>query len=320
MFIFFIFIFNFFYIISGNFNNHQAAIENYINNYKRPVTILEIGIDSGKYAFSLAKKYDCTSVLMLIGALPHSFNFSVEKDYKNLIILNPKFLNYENLQTLVRCEHFDIVIIRDMPHNLRKNDSLQVQFEKTLELLIQLGDATFIELPKNNSFEKLIYCKKGNLISNETNTKLFFINIPKPGLDIARWSVKHQPTLTKPRYLIKSTFEHKFYYKDGDGKPIPWIKGINLLTCVMLRMICPCDETIRKNLESFRNLKHNDLILGNMVQQGITTIPIDVNDPRWDADVNVCLNAALRVFKGDNYRFKDPEKCYQEYKILLSVE
>jgi hypothetical protein len=296
---------------------HEQVINNYLAQYKRPFTLLEISNDTLSYGLPIAQKYNATVVSLLLGKLPRGFNINLEREYPQLIILNPTKCTLEDLNTLVRCEHFDVVIIRDLDVNIRKNYEFKHNKQRVLELLLKLGDALFIELPINHELGAYIGYYNGQIISKKT-TDLYFTYNQKRGLDIARWSRKHLPELNQPRYPIISNFEQKLYIKDNAH--IMWLKGINLVTFVMLRGICPCDQTIAQNIRAFRNIQHNDLIIGNMIIQGTKLVAIDINDPRWDSQVEYCITAALRVFSGDTWRLRDPEKCMQAYREFLSQE
>lgn len=304
-------------LATGLQSSHSSILDSYIDRYSRSVTILEVGIDSIGYGLELAKKHDCTMVELLLGKLSHKFNYNREREYPNLIVLNPRTLLLEQLYTLSRCEHFDIVIVRDIPRRLKHNHELNSNLHKTLELLLKLGDATFFELPVNHELHAFIQAKNGKLIAR-SSSELYFFDTPKKGLDIPRWSQRQLPPLEKPRYPIVSNFCEKLYIKDNQR--INWLKGINLLTFVMLRGICPCDATISRNIYNFRSSNHNDLIIGNIVIQGSLLIAIDINDPRWDAHLETCIKAAMNVFKGDKWRLKDPEQCFQAYREFLSQE
>lgn len=308
-------------LAATTFNKHDIAITKLLNNYtsQRGVTILEIGIDKCNYVFDLSHKYNSTCVMMYLGALHTPNQFEVEQKYPHMVIVNPVTLTVKDLETLVRCEHFDVVIVHGIPSKLKKGHELRQEFKVTLDLIMQLGDHTYIELNKYDKDIKDHLLKKNAKLVSKNNSNLYYLETPKKGLDIARWNCNWM-NWQKPlyRYPILSTFDKKHYQKkETEDQHIPWLKGINLSTFVMLRGICPCEATIQKNLNNMRSIKHNDLIIGNMIVQGKDIIPIDLDDPRWNGNVYKCITAALTVFNNASTRLKNPDEALRFYRSYL---
>lgn len=296
-------------------SSQLAPIAELVGQYDkdRGVTILEIGIDQCKYGLSLSKKFNATCVMLYLGRLHDEKQFDYGKKYPGMVVLNPMGFGLQELQTLARCEHFDVVIIHGIPHKLKNGHDLKLQLPSTLDMLLQLGDHTFIEAAQE--VVPIIRGKKGH----EVASGLYYIQTPKKGLDIARWNCSHMPWQQGIyRYPIISTFKEKHYQKKESAEtPIPWLKGINLSTFVMLRGICPSEKNIIDTLNSMRTIQHNDLIIGNMIVQGSKVLAIDLDDPRWNGSVTKCITAALTVFDESYNRLKEPANVLRRYRMYL---
>lgn len=297
---------------------HYKVLTTLLGNYTRPITILEIGVDAVFYTRAIADHYDSTNIVLLLHKLCSGEHRKIEQEYDNVVLLNPRRMTLEKLRTLGRCEHFDVVIMHGIPSGLKTDHVLQQEWRTTIDLVLALGDFVFIEIPANASLYKTyLEYKKGHSVS-VSKTVLYRFDMQKKGLDIARWNLAHMPSESQPRYPIMSNFHEKIYYKKDVPQGTPWLKGINLLTFLMLGGISPCEELIARDIEAMRSTKHNDLIIGNMIIQGNKVIPIDLNDPRWNGNLEKCVNSALAVFKGDYTRLKSPEGALAHYRSLMA--
>lgn len=302
--------------------SHKQQIASFLEQYNpdRGITVLEIGVDTCKYSNILSKRFNATCVMLYLGRLHDEKQFAIEQDYPNVVMANPVTMTLKNLETLVRCEHFDVVIVHGIPAGLKRGHELTNNFDQTLELLLQLGDHTFIEIGADKASKKIAQERNLTLYNKDDKTHLLYKHTEKKGLDIARWNCSHMNWQKQIyRYPIFSNFEKKHYQKkETADEEIPWLKGINLSTFVMLRGICPSEKTILESLEAMRKIKHNDLIIGNMIVQGTKIIPIDLDDPRWNGNVNKCITAALTVFDSNNTRLKNPELTLRSYREYLT--
>lgn len=287
-------------------------ITEFIGNYNRSITILEIG---QKYSDSLYSiKYSdpkntmITSVVMLFEESQKLKRRAFEKKYKHMVILEPYDLEPELFRNLGRCEHFDIVIIHSDIYPKIRNfaDSYINRFCNLGDYVIFDIDETKIsDINRNKLCQNLKFCTKQ--LGNLENHSFFMHKSNRRGLDIARWNKKYQSESASPRYEIESNFDKKIFIKAG--KPaLPWVDGINLSTFVMLRGIYPVDSTITDSLTkmSEKMAYHNDLIIGNIIIQGYNLVPIDFADERRSANMEKLLTRAFNVFNGDGRRLKDP--------------
>lgn len=305
---------------------HYEEVTSVLKKYKRPVTVLEIGQKSSNYIYPLASEFStafCT--LLSFEHADYSASLAARRGYKNITVLGPlhtssnyalfdalfrpEYLSKSRIcQALSRCEHFDIAIIHDV----------DILFKETMEemvhVLVKLAEFVFFEVSSQKVAHRLSGSKV-KVICTSASGALLVSHEPRDSLDIARYTQwRKRPTL-EPKYHLKSTFTQKLFYKENIQEAVSWVPGINLVTFVMLRGLYPTDSMIKSQLACMKHTipYHNDLVLGNIVVQGTKLIPIDFNDRRRDANMDTCINAALKVFNGDKTRLKNPEKCINAY-------
>lgn len=288
--------------------NFENAIKSLADNYKREFTVLELCYNYPDFSYKYNNIYNATFVLLpyLSASREPVFNNLIKKSFNNLVLLNPKVIDLKMLNILGRCESPDIVIV----HSISELDFLNNMYKA----LINIGDFLCIQ-DSEDSIKKIIDLKdQKNIYASSLNNSDSFciIKTEKKGLDIARWNLAQERHLEEPRYLIKSDFNIKMLYKKDVAAGLPYIKGFNLLTCIMLYAFYPTDKIIRDNISLFKDLDHNDLVLGNFIVQGRSIVPIDFNDNRYKGDARRCVNAALKFFK-KNRRFKDLDYALKSY-------
>lgn len=294
-------------------NNNYFFIDELLKKFKRPVTLLEIGKNSIKYTPKLALKNNIVCAVILIGNNVEQSIREIEiNNFKNVIILNPVNIVWEDIEILGRCEHFDVVIIHDAL-------SLFADQQDAIREFLTLGDNIFFETSWYD-FSRLIQFvgKKLTIINYDNGKNLSLYRDKKEGLELARFTQgNQQKRLASSEYKIQSDFENKFFLKKNNEKSLEWIPGINLLTFVMLGGIYPSDKIIRFQLKSmFQKIPyHNDLIVGNMIIQGHKIIPIDFADSRRNANMKQCIDRALWLFNGDKKRLKNPKAKLDEYNL-----
>ncbi|HVW99671.1 MAG TPA: hypothetical protein VHA52_04395 [Candidatus Babeliaceae bacterium] len=233
----------------------------------------------------------------------------------NITVLNPPNFGVETLSNLERCEHFDIVIVREPRHFLAGH------LGKAMDTLLNLGDFIVLEM---DAVHQQLWEK--NLEQRETfraksvddNGHIWYLfETLKQGIDIARWNLSWMPRSKTPRYLLRSNFTEKILRKSQPPYSSKWVPGINLVTFIELRGIQPDDRTISKSLRSMSHLNHNDLVIGNMVVQGKLLIPIDFNDSRRNIESERCIHAALKIFDGTRVKVTDIKKLMERYAYYL---
>jgi len=296
------------------YSSNYEHIESLVNKYTIDVTILEIAnAEDELYSFNLAKKSNCVCIILLMnyGAEPIIQRIKSEK-LRNVIVLEPRDLDGQMLYALSKCEHIDISIIHDY------FDYFKNQWRSTTDSFFNLGTHAFFEVAYDNAPTMLSY-KHANLkmIENRFKNLLFYYQTEKKYLEIARFTQFNKPKNFGQNYEIKADFNEKLLLKKNPETVSNWIAGINLITFVMLRGVYPDDDIIRNEILMLEKCfpYHNDLIIGNMVIQGETIVPIDFNDKRRNANMPKMLDRAVNFFNGDNFRLKNPtEKINTYYK------
>lgn len=264
-----------FSISQDNYN----SVAGFLHNYTRPFTFLEISNDAQPYVYHLAHLFP-RSVMVLIqtNKIKHHANVP-----HNVVVIQPKKMPLSALETLTRCEHFDVVFIHQ-PYDMIPGSHKS----SLIDAYLKLGDYCFIE-----------QATPDELLTNHAplviQKNLYLFNTPKKGLDIARWNLRNLPTKDPFRYQIESTFHEKFLIKRA--MKTAWIPGINLLTFIMLDGSYPPCGLIVEELSRFKHLQHNDLVVGNFVVQGAHLKPIDFNDVARRVQSKKSIKAIIKLFK-----------------------
>lgn len=121
-----------------------------LDQYKRPVAVLDIGAAQGYFAFNIAYNYPDSCCVMIdtnTDYYPNHGDMLLElcqlnKGLRNIYYLNKK-LTLEDFSFLNSQEHFDLVLAFLVIHQIE--DSLNKQIKLTQELL-KLGDNVIIEV------------------------------------------------------------------------------------------------------------------------------------------------------------------------------
>jgi len=297
----------------SNYNH----IESLVNKYTTDVTVLEIANSEDElYSFNLAKKSNCICIILLMNYGAHSIIERIKKEnLKNIIVLEPTDLNGQMINALTKCEHFDVAIVHDY------FDCFQNQWSPTTDLFLNLGNHVFFEISydddKSLKVTNIFNYKQPNIkmIENRFKKVLFHYETEKKFLEIARFTQFNKAKSYGQNYEIKSNFNEKLLLKKNPETISNWIAGINVITFVMMRGVYPTDDIIRNEIINIEKAYpyHNDLIIGNMVIQGHTVIPIDFDDKRRNANMPKMVTRAVSFFNGDTLRFKNPSHKINKY-------
>ncbi len=283
-----------------------AAIQKLLDQYKRPITILEIDAKLGYYSLKVAKDYGAACVMSeekhaseLLELCEHHKNSS------SLMLLNKK-MDLDTLTRLGECEHFDVVLL------MNGLDEYQDQWKETIDAVLELGEHTFINVHRPSSLKLTAplqrkiyeYLKNKNGVVLEASsattyddrkTALFLFTKPKTHLKRKYWNFKKSSSDTE--FVVESSFTAKTFHKKRGNKVLPWHPGINLLTFKTLNGVFPLKETIREKLQDFKHIKHTDLHIWNIIIQGNTLIPIDGDDRRLHYNPRFTIHFILQQFK-----------------------
>lgn len=304
---------NFFYYILLLFlyKSYLVSLDQFIGQYKRPITMLEITDTQDCYSLPYAH---CVNGVFVVLSQAEKIDAIKKKvqDYTNIVLLNPKEFSIHALVDLASCEHFDITLVHDW-NLLQKNPHV-------VGPLLALGDYLIIDVPHTFAEKFLSEEHMDKIIWShdlpQGNQRICFQNF-KTSLGKARWCMSASAQSQQPSYTIVSTFTEKKMIKGASKKVSDWVPGINLVTAVMLHVKFPNNEILRDNIKKFLQIQHNDPVIGNMIVQGKRVVLIDFNDTRRNADQEKCLKAALKLFTWI-HRPKDPLATIEKYSHYVN--
>lgn len=293
-------------IIQKANNNHvhcdirYQIINNFLNKYDRPFTVLDIGASQGYYTFKAATEYPKSVFIMIESNNRHYplvgqqlFELCKANNLLNNIILLNKVVKVEDLKMLSECEHFDVILALNIIHWF--DDS----WKEITDTILNMGNHIIIETPpqetiinsKNNQLrkeiEEYLLNKKAQIIgevprhTSDTKSKIYLISKNKSHLQRKTWLL---PPLKEKNYLIEADFKRKKLtkkvdYPENSYQTSDWIPGINLITFKMYHGIYPTSEMLKNLLHTIRDNTHNDWMINNMILQGNKLKLIDFNDP-----------------------------------------
>lgn len=119
--------------------SRYQVIQNLVKRYKRPFTVLDIGMCDGYFTIRIAEEFP-DSVCVAIE--PRGDIVSTIRHLSNAIGIERR-ISFEDLKTLSHCTHFDIVLCLSVIHYLDNGNT----YKETLEVVKQLGDHIILELP-----------------------------------------------------------------------------------------------------------------------------------------------------------------------------
>lgn len=294
--------------------SNYRHIESLINQYTIDVTVLEIASAQDEiYSFELAKKSNCMCIVVLMNGGAGPILQRIKKEHiKNIVVLEPHDFDGPMLNALARCEHMDVTIVHDYFEHF---GSL---WQSTTDILTRLGTHLFVEIAYDHAPHLFNYHQTSlKMIENRFKQLLFYYETEKKFLEMTRFTQFNKPSNYGSNYEIKSTFSEKLLMKKEPEAVTQWIAGINLITFVMMRGVYPTDDIIRAQIQDFEKAYpyHNDLILGNMIIQGHTIIPIDFDDKRRRANMSNMVRRAVNFFDGSRHRLNNPaDKINKHYK------
>lgn len=285
-----------------------GIIEKFVAQYTRPFTLLEISATASPYDLMLTRRQSGTHIVMMQQGAERIVNQITKNNIASVAVVNPEEISNPLLERLGHCEHFDMVVVHDFAalgnHNIFN----------VMRLLLKLGTHIFVELPQT-LFERYPEAlPKPEILARSAHEALCYFHVDRTDLRLPRWDAGYHE---KRAYQIQSSFSEKSLYKPLTGTSAAWIPGINLITFIMTRGIYPTDKMIRKQLRAFERIDHNDLVVGNIVVQGAHLAPIDFGDRRRNADINLHVKAALKIFRFGR-RFNNAEKTMRMYRDYIA--
>lgn len=281
------------------------TIRTLLDRYTRPITVLEINPKEGYYSLRVAQDYDATCVMIS----DPDYNNNILQDIcrqntqlKNIILLS-KNITLAELERLRKREHFDIVLVMNGLPNIELATP-----EEMINAIMQLGDHTIIQT-SNTSLPYYLEksCAKNITLCRQNSYFLYMDRYSDRGL----WQTE------SGRYLITSTFSEKTLTK-RQRKPIPWQKGIGLLTFKMFCGTHPTAQTLQRSISPLANIKSSDWAPHNMIVQGNNIILIDTDDERLGPPQKMENPRVIKYIK-HFLSIMDPDKA-QSYIPVINQE
>ncbi|HZW61718.1 MAG TPA: hypothetical protein VFF04_05840 [Candidatus Babeliales bacterium] len=275
---------------------HEEAIRQLVKKYHRPITILDLRPHEHSYLFRLARQYNNVVGIMLDRDFSQKLFDHCNNNRLHNIVLMQFDYSIKEIARLGECEHFDIVIARNV---LPLFDQ---KWEQAINSLLLLGDYIFIDAPAHQSeLQEYMISNGGEQVATAADSNLYLFSKNKNEIRRRRWDY----FLSQPgEYTIKSTFTEKKLHKNKKSekkKPATsnWHAGINLYTFCKLDGVYPTKHIIRELVKPMKNLKHNDMKVFNLIVQGTKLQPIDGAEEgrHWDTAEGVqhILNHFKRI-------------------------
>ena len=179
------------------------CVQSLIGQYSREITILEVGKRDRSYLPSLVR-YNAQCIVLSVGGVSRRLITAASQwRPRSPIVLGPKVITYDMIHTLGSCEHFDIVIVRDLGRYTS-------DFMPFATAFLQLGDHLFIEA---SSADRCRICRKLGMIEQKgsQSTPLFYAHKKKTMLEKARFTQKLKPFEPRTAYRVTGDFHSKFF-------------------------------------------------------------------------------------------------------------
>ena len=277
-------------------------IQDILDRYMRPFTMLDIGASQGYYSFRTAHNYDCVCV-MIEGDNAHypkvgrqlldlcKANTSLE----NIILLN-KHITLPDLKRLSECESFDVVLALNIIHWFGD------RWQQVADAVLAMGDKIIIETPplenfatselNNNrkSIQDYLSYRGAKIIAevprhtSDNTSFIYFFETEKKTLNRKQWLM---PAGQCDHLIIDSNYKTKTLVKKLSGpqgtRANKWVPGINLMTFLMYHGAHPSRSKIKQMIKNMAcHTTHNEWTANNMNLQGHKLQLID-----W-ADTSQC--------------------------------
>lgn len=278
-------------------------IHNFLSQYKRPFTVLDIDAGDGYYSFRAAFEHPESVFVMVQGNnkrnhLGGSQLLDLCKAHTslhNIVLLNTD-LTLQEARRLSECEHFDVVLVLNSMYRFG------AAWKEFTDIILNMGSYVIVEMPLQDTrganiindargceIERYLASKHAQVIGQVPQhtfgamTTLYLLCPNKKFLKRKLWLM---PLLEHKTHMIEADFNQKKLYKRYKDTLKPyqvsdWISGINLVTFKMCHGTYPTADMLKKLLPTVRDTGHNDWLINNMVLQGDALQLIDFKDPEF---------------------------------------
>lgn len=279
--------------------------------FKRPFSVLDLGANFGYFSLRIAEDFP-HAICIAVDKKPGLTDLCLRNDAANVIHLN-RHLTGRDLDTLARCEHFDVVLALNVLHHI-------ADWPDAVDAVMALGDHVIVETPgRGDTGAKNPHCHEalfnrltsrpnqllatfGSHVSDATRPLLYF---HRPGGAELRLQTVDAVKRGAPGCLVRVsegyfdlpqtvTIDHAH-----GTETRPWIPGMNLWNWRLLDGAWPA-HVGKLLLATVRAMPrfHDDLRPWNFILQGKKLIPIDYdNKPRRTREVPGSLELCLRMLQ-----------------------
>lgn len=127
--------------LGPNCLDRYIFIKKILDQYKRPIKVLDLGASNGYFSFKIAQDYDALCVM--VDTSNRLLDLCYLNDTLQGIVYLKHSINLDDLLFLVEHEHFDVILAFNVLHHLHP-------CKEIMDTLFMLGDIVIIETPPAN--------------------------------------------------------------------------------------------------------------------------------------------------------------------------
>lgn len=266
--------------------HRYSIIKQFLTQYKRPFTVLDLGANLGYFSFRIAEDFpNATVVSIENGNHVELHRLAVRNGNPGVFVLS-KSMDYNDLLTLGACEHFDVVLALSIIHHF------PFSLTTGTNLVNWLGDNVIYELclPEEKTgnpihfknFKSMLPAvlssttelgSESSHLKNSISRPILLHTQNKPYITKAYWN-----SIGDTRIFVESNFNSKTVFPPG-RTPKDWVPGINLHTFCSLEGIFPSVPFLMSRIANPPDT-HTDQQPWNIIINRNGGFWIDGDDPR----------------------------------------
>gem|GEM_PF-5087412 len=257
------------FLIFSTFAGMADDIDQLLDRYNRPFTLLAIGEDVG---LSVAKKAPLypESTFAILDEKPGSENLL--SSLENTVWMKHRLLFCE-AKELASCEHVDILLLF---HSL---PMFCPNWQEALQIFQQMAHVVVVQLPKgelDTMHNYLAQLSDGKV--DEEASSVSYVLEGKAPFRLAKTTLIH-PRKRRWSYEIYCDYSQKYLKKIRPNwtASSPWFPGINMMTFLLYNGTIPSRDQVLIHLPL--DQEHSDWVPNNMIVQGDRILLIDKDDP-----------------------------------------
>jgi SAM-dependent methyltransferase len=127
--------------LGPNCSERYNLIRKILDQYKRPIKVLDLGASNGYFSFKIAQDYDAHCVM--VDTTDRLLDLCYLNNTLKGIVYLKHNINLQDLLFLAEHEHFDVVLAFNVLHHLHP-------CKEIMDTLFLLGDVVIIETPPAN--------------------------------------------------------------------------------------------------------------------------------------------------------------------------